>query len=61
MVSEKDTSKCLQLRERELEAEKSTQSLVPVAGQRWAVVVEGVPVEAEGEEVELAFLGLRYL
>ena len=52
------------LRERELETEleKSTQSLVPVAGQRWAVVGEGAPGEAEGEEAAgLACLGLRYL
>lgn len=32
-----------------------------VAGQRWVVVGEGALGEAEGEEVGLACLGLRYL
>lgn len=35
---------------------------LPVAGRRWAVVVEeGEPGEAEGEEGGLACRGLRYL
>lgn len=58
-VSEKDTSECLRLHERERERE---HTVLPVAGQRWAVVVvEGEPGEGEGEEGVLACSGLRYL
>lgn len=59
MVSEKDTRECLQLHERELEKDIT---VLPAAGQHWVVGgVEGALGEAEGEEVGLACLRLRYL